>query len=237
MLNKELLCSTLEGLGLSVDSEAFLRLDRYAELLVETNKSFNLTAITDTEGVTIKHFADCISLFSAVDFKENAKVIDVGTGAGFPGLVLKLVRPDLQVAFLDGTKKKLGFIESVLNELSLEGEILHLRAEEASRLQKYREQFDFATARAVAALPVLCEYCLPFVKVGGKFISMKSADSDAEIAAAAGAIKLLGGQIEKDTEFNLTEDMPRRIITVKKISQTPTKYPRASAQISKKPLK
>lgn len=237
MLNRELLTDITQKFGISVSDEVFLRLDKYAEMLVETNKSFNLTAITDPDGITVKHFADCLSLFGFVDIPENAKLIDVGTGAGFPGLVIKLFRPDIDVTFLDSTKKKLGFIKDVLRETGMTGETVHLRAEEAAVLPKYREKFDFATARAVAALPVLSEYCLPFVKTDGSFISMKSADTLEEIKAASGAIKTLGGEIEEDNLFSLVENMPRRIILIKKKSQTPTKYPRKTAQIAKKALK
>lgn len=237
MLNRALLTDITQKFGISVSDEVFLRLDKYAEMLYITNKSFNLTAITDPDGITVKHFADCLSLFGFVDIPENAKLIDVGTGAGFPGLVIKLFRPDIDVTFLDSTKKKLGFIEDVLRETGMTGETVHLRAEEAAILPKYREKFDFATARAVAALPVLSEYCLPFVKTGGSFISMKSADTLEEIKAAGGAIKTLGGEIEEDNLFSLVENMPRRIILIKKKSQTPTKYPRKTAQIAKKALK
>ena len=163
MLNKELLYKTIEKFEISLDDEAFARLDTLAEMLIETNKSFNLTAIKEPDDVTVKHFADCLSIFKYVDIPEGAKIIDVGTGAGFPGLVLKLARPDIKMTFLDSTKKRLGFIEGVLNECGVQGEIVHMRAEEAAQLSKYREKFDFSTARAVAALPVLSEYCLPFV--------------------------------------------------------------------------
>lgn len=237
MLNRELLTNTVEKFRISISDEVFLRLDKYAEMLAETNKSFNLTAITEPDEMTVKHFADCLSIFGYADIPQNASVIDVGTGAGFPGLVIKLARPDIDVTFLDSTKKKLGFIESVLNETGMTGETVHLRAEEAAVLPKYREKFDFATARAVAALPVLAEYCLPFVKVGGRFISMKSADVSEEISAAGGAVRLLGGETEADNLFSLVENMPRRIIVIKKKSQTLTKYPRKTAQIAKKPLK
>ncbi len=237
MLNKDLFYNTIEKFGVAVDENAFKRLDSFAEMLIETNKSFNLTAIKEPDDVTVKHFADCIAIFKYAPIPQNAKIIDVGTGAGFPGLVLKLTRPDIKMTFLDSTKKKLGFIESVLKECGLEGELLHLRAEEAAQLSKYREQFDFATARAVAALPVLSEYCLPFVKQGGTFISMKSAESNEEISEAKMAIGILGGKIQEDIVFDLVENMPRRLIKIKKNSQTPTKYPRPSAQISKKPLK
>lgn len=237
MLNRELLTETIEKFGISLSDEVFLRLDKYAEMLVETNKSFNLTAITDPEGVTVKHFADCLSIFGYINIPENASLIDVGTGAGFPGLVIKLFRPDINVTFLDSTKKKLGFIESVLNETGMTGETVHMRAEDAAVLPKYREKFDFATARAVAALPVLAEYCLPFVKVGGSFISMKSADTAEEIKSANNAIRLLGGETSQDNLFSLVENMMRRIIVIKKKSQTLTKYPRKTAQIAKKALK
>ena len=237
MLNKELFYETIKPFEINIDEDAFIRLDKFAELLIETNKSFNLTAIKEPDDVTVKHFADCLAIFKYVNIPENAKIIDVGTGAGFPGLVLKLSRPDINMTFLDSTKKKLGFIENVLNECGVKGETLHMRAEEAAQLSKYREQFDFATARAVAALPVLSEYCLPFVKQGGSFVSMKSAESNEEMEAARKAIGILGGKINEDIVFDLVENMPRRIITIKKNSQTPTKYPRPSAQIAKKPLK
>ena len=237
MLNKKLFYETIKSFDINVDDSTFARLDKYAEMLIETNKSFNLTAIKEPDDVTVKHFADCLAIFKYVDIPENAKIIDVGTGAGFPGLVMKLFRPDIQMTFLDSTKKKLGFIENVLNECGVSGEILHMRAEEAAQLSKYREKFDFATARAVAALPVLSEYCLPFVKVGGTFISMKSAESNEEISEGKKAINILGGNIQENIVFDLVENMPRRIILIKKNSQTPTKYPRPSAQISKKPIK
>lgn len=237
MLNKDLFYKTIENFNILISDEAFGRLDKFAEMLIETNKSFNLTAIKEPDDVTVKHFADCLSIFKYAEIPQNAEIIDVGTGAGFPGLVLKLARPDIKMTFLDSTKKRLGFIESVLKECRAEGEIVHMRAEEAAQLSKYRERFDFSTARAVAALPVLSEYCLPFVKLGGTFISMKSAESNEEIANAEKAISVLGGEIKENIVFDLVENMPRRIILIKKYSQTPTKYPRPSAQIAKKPLK
>lgn len=237
MLDRVFLEQTVQPFGVTIGDAAFSRLDTYAELLVETNKQFNLTAITAPEEVTVKHFGDCLSLFGFAKFPENASIIDVGTGAGFPGLVLKLFRPDLQVTFLDSTKKKLGFIDAVLESVSLSGETVHMRAEEAGASAKYREKFDFATARAVSDLRNLAEYCLPFVKVGGAFLSMKSANADEEIAGAKNALSLLGGKIERDDVFNLVENTPRRLLTVRKISQTPPKYPRPSAKIAKNPLK
>lgn len=237
MLNKELLYTTIQKIGVSIDDKAFERLDKYAQMLVETNKSFNLTAITEPDDVTVKHFADCLALFGKVNIPENAKIIDVGTGAGFPGLVLLLTRPDIKMTFLDSTKKKLGFIQNVLDETGISAEVVHARAEEEGQNPQYREKFDFATARAVANLTNLSEYCLPFVKVGGKFVSMKAAASDEEIASAKKAIGILGGKIEEDIIFDLTDGVPRRIVEIKKLSQTPTKYPRPSAKIAKNPIK
>lgn len=237
LLNRALLEQTLRPMGIVLPDEALARLDIYADALIETNRHFNLTAITEPDEVTVKHFADCLALLHFVNFPQNATVIDVGTGAGFPGLVLKLVRPDLSVTFLDSTKKKLGFIESVLSAVSLTARTLHARAEEAGQDPQFRECFDFATARAVAALPVLSEYCLPFVKRGGAFLSMKSAAATEEIDAASKAVHVLGGKLESDILFDLAENMPRRIVVVRKISQTPSKYPRPSAKIAKNPLK
>ncbi len=237
VLNRALLEKTVQPFGICLDDAAFTRLDVFAELLVETNRQFNLTAITEPDEVTVKHFADCLALFGTVDFPQNASIIDVGTGAGFPGLVLKLARPDLAVTFLDSTKKKLGFIEAVLSRTALSGETVHMRAEEAGQNPQYREHFDFATARAVSNLQNLSEYCLPFVKRNGAFVAMKSAAAGEEISAAAGAIRLLGGKLEKNVLFNLVENTPRRILIVRKISQTAPKYPRPSAKIAKNPLK
>ncbi|HIS04464.1 MAG TPA: 16S rRNA (guanine(527)-N(7))-methyltransferase RsmG [Candidatus Fimenecus stercoravium] len=237
MLNFPLLERTLAAHGVTLDREALMRLDLYAERLIETNRRFNLTAVTDPDEVTVKHFADSLVLLGKTEFPAGASLLDVGTGAGFPGLALKLARPDLQAAFLDGTRKKLGFISSVLEETGLAGETLHLRAEEAGKLPKYREKFDFVTARAVADMAVLVEYCLPFVRAGGLFLAMKSAAAEEEIQNAAGAVRLLGGKTEQNLLFDLVENTPRRIVFVRKISQTPPKYPRASAKIAKSPLK
>lgn len=237
MLNFPLLERTLAAHGVTLDKEALMRLDLYAERLIETNRQFNLTAVTDPDEVTVKHFADSLVLLGKTEFPAGASLLDVGTGAGFPGLALKLARPDLQVAFLDGTRKKLGFISSVLEETGLAGETLHLRAEEAGKLPKYREKFDFVTARAVADMAVLVEYCLPFVRAGGLFLAMKSAAAEEEIQNAAGAVRQLGGKTEQNLLFDLVENTPRRIVFVRKISQTPPKYPRASAKIAKSPLK
>ncbi len=236
MINKTLLKAEAEKIGVPLDETALKRLDIYAEMLVETNKTLNLTAITDPDEIVYKHFIDSLALLTCVDFKENAKVIDVGTGAGFPGVVLLIARPDLNMTLLDGTNKRLVFISNVLNELDLKANVVHMRAELAGKDENFREQFDVVTARAVANLNTLSEYCMPFVKIGGYFAPMKSAKTDEEVATAKGAIKLLGGKIKEIKELNIDNCGERYVILTKKISQTPSKYPRASAQISKKPL-
>ncbi|MBR6531477.1 MAG: 16S rRNA (guanine(527)-N(7))-methyltransferase RsmG [Clostridia bacterium] len=236
MINTTLLKSEAEKIGIILDDTALTRLDKYAEMIVETNKTLNLTAITEPEEIVYKHFVDSLSLLTVVDLKEGAKVIDVGTGAGFPGVVLLIARPDIKITLMDGTNKRLNFIRSVLDEIGLDAEILHSRAELAGKEKAYREQFDLVTARAVANMNTLSEYCLPFAKVGGVFAPMKAAKADEELDSANGAIKLLGGQVEKVCHLDISNCGERCIIITKKISQTPPKYPRASAQISKKPL-
>ena len=236
MIDKSLLVSQAAELGVEIDDLAADRFDEYAQMLVETNKTLNLTAITEPDEIVSKHFVDCLSVFNFVDFPKGAKVIDVGTGAGFPGVVLLIARPDLNITLLDSTKKRLGFVEAVVGELGLAAEIVHMRAEEAGKADDYREQYDIALARAVANMQTLSEYCLPFIKKGGIFAAMKGAKAAQELEAAQGAVRKLGGEIIKSEEFTLPLCGERTILKVKKISQTPPKYPRPSAQISKKPL-
>ncbi len=236
MINKALLKEEAGKIGVLLDETALDRLDLYAEMLVETNKSLNLTAITEPDEILYKHFIDSLSLLTCLEFKKNSEVIDVGTGAGFPGVVLLIARPDLRMTLLDGTNKRLVFIGNVLDALGLNANIVHMRAELAGKDTNFRERFDVVTARAVANLNTLSEICLPFVKLGGYFAPMKSAKTDEEVTNASGAIKLLGGEIEEIKEINIENYGERYVVLTKKISQTPPKYPRASAQISKKPL-
>ena len=236
MINTTLLKSEADKIGIILDDTALVRLDKYAEMIVETNKTLNLTAITEPDEILYKHFIDSLSLLTVIDLKEGAKVIDVGTGAGFPGVVLLIARPDIKITLMDGTNKRLNFVRSVLDEIGLDAEILHSRAELAGKDKAYREKFDLVTARAVANMNTLSEYCMPFVKVGGVFAPMKAAKADEELDSAEGAIKLLGGKIDKVCHLDIENCGERCIIITKKISQTPPKYPRASAQISKKPL-
>ena len=233
---KDLLKEKAEMFHVKLDETALERFDTYGKLLVEWNEKINLTAITDPEGVTIKHFLDSITIFSYVDIPEGAKVIDVGTGAGFPGLAMLIARPDLQMTLMDSTKKRLTVIEDILEKIGLSADVVHSRAEDAGKNKDFREQYDFSTARAVTNLRDLAEYCLPFVKVGGSFVPMKSAKTQEEIAEGKKAIHVLGGQITKVDTFELLDCGERTIINVKKISATPAKYPRPSAKIAKNPL-
>ena len=234
---KDLLKEKTEMFHVKLDETALERFDLYGKLLVEWNEKINLTAIIDPEGVTIKHFLDSITIFSYVDIPEGAKVIDVGTGAGFPGLAMLIARPDLQMTLMDSTKKRLTVIEDILEKIGLSADVVHSRAEEAGKKEEYREKYDFSTARAVTNLRDLAEYCLPFVKVGGSFVPMKSAKTQEEIAEGKKAIHVLGGQIAKVDTFDLLDCGERTIINVKKISSTPAKYPRPSAKIAKNPIK
>lgn len=219
---------------LSLDETALSRLNKYADLLVEWNKKINLTAITDPEGIAVKHFLDCIEVFKYVDIPVGASVIDIGTGAGFPGVVMKIVRPDIKLTLMDSLNKRIMFLETLCSELGIEVATVHSRAEDITPEQ--REKYDFAVARAVANMRVLCEYCLPYVKLGGSFVAMKGASAAEETDEAAKAITVLGGKLQSMDMFTLRNLGERAIINVKKISRTSTKYPRNPGKISKQPL-
>ncbi len=236
IINADKLRSECAAFNIEVDSLAAERLDKYAELLIEWNKRMNLTGITDPDGIVTRHFADSASFFAAAAPADGASIIDVGSGAGFPGMVLKILRPDIKVTLLDATNKRITFLKAVADELSLEIAAMHGRAEEIAAKAEYRESFDYATARAVAELRLLAEYCLGFVKVSGELIAMKGQLSGDEISAAKSAILTMGGKSGDITQLTLSDGSERSLFSVKKISHTPTKYPRPSAQIAKKPL-
>ena len=223
-----------QSVGVSLSEEMLEKFSIYMELLLEWNEKINLTAITEPHEVVSKHFVDSLSLLSC-GFLEGEKGIDVGTGAGFPSIPLLIARPDLQIVMLDSLAKRLTFLEEVLNRLNLTATLVHMRAEDAGKDAKYREQFDFATARAVANLSTLSEYCLPFVKQGGRFVAMKG-DSAEEIETAKGAISKLGGSIQTVDTVSY-DDWNHTIIEIKKISTTPPKYPRKAGKPAKEPLK
>jgi len=237
MIDKRLLSSLAEENGIPLTEEALRRFDQYAALLVDWNQKINLTAITDPTEMVYKHFLDCLFLLNATDFEEGCKVIDVGTGAGFPGLVLLIARPDLQMTLLDGTKKRLMVLSDMLQQLGLHAELVHARAEEAGRQKEFREQYDIATARAVTNLRDLSELCLPFVKEGGLFIAMKGPDIKEEIKEGEAAIETLGGSILELLEYALPERGARSLLLVGKEEVTPKKYPRPMGQIKKHPLR
>lgn len=209
-------------------------LDRYAELLVEYNKKVNLTAITEPEGIEDRHFID--SLLLAAQPEVRGRVVDVGTGAGFPGIVLKLFRPEIELTLMEPTGKRVDFLKYACAELGIEAEFAKERAEEAAR-KRWRETFDTAVARAVADLPVLAEYCLPLAKVGGMFVAMKGSSAQDEAARGAGAVKKLGGEVAGTRAFTLPDSSARELIFCTKISHTPPAYPRNGGKIAKAPLK
>lgn len=223
-----------QSFGLNFSEAMYRQFDSYAELLVEWNEKINLTAITDAQGITEKHFLDSLAAFRNDIIPQNASVIDVGTGAGFPGIPMKIYRNDLNVTLLDSLNKRVKFLSEVSDRLSLGVDCIHLRAEDGAKKSELREQFDIATARAVAPLPVLCEYCLPYVKVGGSFIALKGPNENAKESFTA--YRTLGAEIEDITEYQLPCGDKRQIIVYKKIKETPSKYPRNPSQIDKKPL-
>lgn len=218
-----------------VDGRKAAQLDRYAQVLVEYNQKVNLTAITGPEGIEDKHFID--SLLFACQPEVQGRLVDVGTGAGFPGIVAKIYKPELQLTLMEPTGKRVEFLKYACAQLGLTGvEFAKERAEEAAR-KGWREQYDVACARAVAALPMLCEYCLPLVRVGGLFIAMKGASGGDELAQARGAIAKLGGGEARLRAFQLPGGDSRQLILCEKISQTPPVYPRNGGKIAKSPLK
>lgn len=222
-----------ERYGFELTEEQYRKFDIYADFLVEYNKNVNLTAITEPDEILVKHFIDSVLLLKYAEIPENSSLIDVGTGAGFPSIPLKIMRNDIKITLLDSLAKRVTFLEKLCGKLEITAEFIHGRAEDIAQTAEYREKFDFSCARAVANLAVLSEYCIPFVKVGGYFLSMKGHGED--IDGAENAIKLLGGEISGISGYTLENDA-RKIIAVKKISHTSAKYPRKSAQIKKKSL-
>lgn len=222
--------------GIEITDEQMYRLGMYSEMLVQWNEKINLTAITDPEGISVKHFFDSIYPFSLVDLPKGSTLIDVGTGAGFPSCPVKIWRDDIKITLLDSLQKRITFLAQLSDSLSLGATCIHSRAEDLGKSAEFREKFDFATARAVANLADLCEYCLPFVKVGGKFLALKGSGADEEIKQAKDAVKLLGGKITQTTEYTLPNGDGRTLVVIDKVSATPDKYPRTSAKIKKKSL-
>ena len=237
---KQELTSSLNRNSVEVDlsDDKIEKLYELTRIMLEVNASMNLTAITEEKAIILKHYVDSLTVSKYIP--KNAKIIDVGCGAGFPCLPLAIFRPDLDITALDSTAKRIKYIDDTANKLNIAN--IHAvadRAEEYGKKNEYRESFDIATARAVAALPILSELCLPFVKVGGAFVSMKASQGEREAIDAKNAIKLCGGEIKAIDKLELLSDdtsESRTIISVSKIASTPAKYPRHYSQISKKPL-
>lgn len=265
MIDKTLLKASAALYGVSLNEKALERFDTYAAELVAWNEKINLTAITAPEDVVIKHFVDSLVLLGKVDLPKGASLLDVGTGAGFPGLALKIARPDLNITLLDSTEKKLGVIRDICEKLGFESDdqppadeygipyydqnkeavhIIHARAEEAGQQKEFRERFDFVTSRAVANMQVLSELCIPFVKPKGIFLAMKGPEGQAEMQAALGAIGTLGGRIRELMVYDLLsayddtadETAARSLVVVKKKKKTPQAFPRRGDRIKKVPL-
>ena len=234
MIDKNRLEAKCAALGIALTGPMLDALDQYAEILVEYNQKVNLTAITDPEGIEDKHFADSLLL---ANLPETAgKLVDVGTGAGFPGMPMKILEPSIQLTLLDSLGKRITFLQEVCDNLGLtDVQCVHARAEEFAA--EHRQSFDFAVSRAVANLSVLGELCLPLVKPGGYFLSMKSVESGQELEAAKKAIQILGGRVERTADYQIPgTDVTHRVIFIKKIAETPKKYPRPFAKIKKNPL-
>ena len=237
MIDQEKLDTYAAGLAIPLTPAQLAQFDLYAQLLVEWNEKMNLTAITEPRDIVIKHFLDSLLLCKAVELPQGASMIDVGTGAGFPSVPVALYRPDLKLTLLDSLNKRITFLSAVCEAVSLPASCVHGRAEEMGSKPAYREQYDVACARAVAHLRELAEYCLPLVKVGGWFITMKGANAEEEMESAAGAVKKLGAVFEKELSFVLPDNSLRSLIFYRKVSPTPPAYPRNGGKIAKAPLR
>ena len=228
----------LEKLNINLTEHQKEQFDRYYEMLVEWNNVMNLTGITDYDEVNLKHFTDSLTLVRNIDMNKIDAVIDIGTGAGFPGLPIKIAFPHIHVVLLDSLNKRIKFLNAVIEELDLaDVETLHGRAEDYAKRKEYREQFDFVVSRAVANLASLSEYCLPYVKAGGFFVPYKSGSIDEELAEAEKAVSVLGGKIKQVQRFTLPEsDIERTLVVVEKVKATPKKYPRKAGLPAKEPI-
>jgi len=234
--NTEKFRQGLENLNLDLTDKQIEQFLKYYEMLIEKNKVMNLTAITEYDEVIEKHFLDSISLCQVYDLSKPVKILDMGTGAGFPGVPLKIAFPEVEITLADSLNKRIKFLDEVVAELGLEKvTTIHARAEELARNKEHRESYDLVVSRAVANLSTLGEYCIPFVKIGGNFISYKSGEVDEEVNAAGKAIKILGGQIKNVYKFDLL-DQKRSFVTIEKIKTTPKTYPRKAGTPSKEPL-
>ncbi len=235
-MNREIFLEELNKIGIDLTGREMISFNAYCDFLKEYNKHTNLTNITEDDQIFLKHFYDSLTIVKAIDLNEIDTILDVGTGAGFPGMVLKIIFPHLKLVLLDSNNKKINFLKELAKKLNIKGiEFFHGRVEEYC--QKHRESFDIVTARAVTNMTTLTELCLPLTKVNGYFIAMKGSNEE-EIEAAKYAIQLLGGKIEEQIKFNLPiEESGRNIIKIKKVKNTPKEYPRRYDKMVKNPLK
>jgi len=236
--NRKILIDGLKELKLNASEEVVDKLILFMKIMLEWNEKINLTAITEESEVFIKHFLDSATCLSTGYIKAGMKVIDVGTGAGFPGIPVKLLEPGVEMILLDSLNKRISYLNEVVAKLGLKKvRTVHARAEEGGSSKEHREAYDIALSRAVAAMNVLCEYCMPFIKVGGFFICQKGPDIDEELKEAGAAIKILGGSVREVREFQLPySDIKHNIIIIEKVADTPTKYPRKPGKPAASPI-
>ncbi|MCR4806366.1 MAG: 16S rRNA (guanine(527)-N(7))-methyltransferase RsmG [Lachnospiraceae bacterium] len=236
-MKNDLLKKSLDSLGIKYDEDQIEKFDLFYDLLTDWNKRMNLTAITEYDDVVIKHFVDSILICKFEDLKDK-KIIDIGTGAGFPGIPLKIINPSCEILLLDSLNKRIVFLEEVVRELGLKNvRLIHGRAEDLAHKEDFREVFDYAVSRAVSNLSTLSEYCIPFIKTGGFFISYKSEGSDEEIEKARNAIKILGSKIRDIKEYPLPySDIKRKFVVIEKLEKVKNKYPRKAGVPVKDPL-
>ncbi len=239
MTNRELLKKGLEDLGITTTDKILDGFNVYREILVDWNQKMNLTGIEEEKEVYIKHFLDSVSAVSKGYIKDGMSIIDVGTGAGFPGLPLKICLNNLELTLLDSLNKRITFLQEVSKSVDLNGiKFIHGRAEDFGKDDQYREQYDIATARAVAGLPILMEFCVPFVKVGGHFICLKGPNADLELEESKAAMQVLGVEFVEKIDIDLPEtDLKHNILVFKKTKNTPIKYPRKAGKPVKNPIK
>ncbi len=238
-MDKNLLINSFKELNIELTDTQVQQFEVYSNMLIETNKVMNLTSITDEDEVVLKHFADSVSLLKEFNIPEDASIIDVGCGAGFPSMPLKIVMPNNKFTLVDSLNKRINFLEQVTDAINIDKiELLHSRAEDLGQNKNYRENFDFGVARAVASLNVLCEYLLPFVKVGGKLIALKGKNYQEEIEESKNAINVLGGEISDVKAVKIPNtDIIHYIVFIDKIAHTPKNYPRKAGKVTKKPIK
>lgn len=239
MTNADMLKKGIEDLGLKCSYETIDKFSKYREILVEWNQKMNLTGIEEEKEVYIKHFLDSVAAVKKGYIKDGMSIIDVGTGAGFPGLPLRICLENSKVTLLDSLNKRINFLSEVCTNINIDDiELIHGRAEDFGKDEKYREQYDIATARAVAGLPILMEFCVPFIKVGGYFVCLKGPNADTELEESRKAMEVLGLEFVEKIDVELPEiELKHNIVVFKKVNSTPAKYPRKAGKPVKTPIK